>query len=366
MGAIKEEKTKYYDCEKLWNTNAVYLIPYGMRSNGKSYSFRGKVLKEFRDKGDKFLYLRRYETDIKTTAVEQYFDLNQIKDIFENKYDCVMCKSNEIWLGHYDEDEGKNVRDVHVGYYCALNQAEHYKSWSRLEECKTIIFEEFITTGLYLNKNNPNSRTSNEPELLMHFISTVFRLNRGRVVLIGNNVSQICPYWDFLLGDKSSKVFEQPRGTIEIYHVHNGDNGTIDIAVENCNVLNYKNNMFVGNAEKQIVRGEWEVNTYPQRPKGKWLTVLPISLSYLQFNFNILIQQNNEGELIAFVYPSDKLYDWLYTDKFLTSRFVKPRIDGQYNHEKLLIDLWKHNKFCYQDNLTGTNFNTLLTQYQFI
>lgn len=364
MGILKEDTTKYYSANKLWETDASYMIPYGVRSNGKSYAFRGKVLEDFRDNGNLFVYLRRWDIDIKPSAVEQYFNIEQIIQIFNGKYDCVICRQNEIWLGHYDEELGKQVKDVVCGYYCALNMAEHYKSWSKLEQCKTILFEEFITNRLYLQ----TALGETEPEMLMHFVSTCFRLNKGRVVLIGNNISQICPYWEFFLGSKENvkKVFSAPPGSIDIYNVHNGEDGTVKIAIENCNVVKYNNTMFIGNAQKQIVRGEWEVNTCNKRPKGKWENLFCVTVSFLQFNFNLLLQINEDGERIVFVYPSDKIEYWLYTDRFITNNHTKPKIDGVLPFEKIYRELYANNKFCFSDDLTGTNFKTLLTQYKFI
>ena len=68
----------------------------------------------------------------------------------------------------------------------ALSASTHYKS-TQYPFVKNMIFEEFVTDGLYLQ---------NECNLLMQLVSTVFRNRKdGKVFLIGNTISRVCPYF---------------------------------------------------------------------------------------------------------------------------------------------------------------------------
>lgn len=95
-----------------------------------------------------------------------------------------------------------------------------------------ILYEEFITDNSYLY---------DEPRQLQQFVSTVARSEKLTVILIGNTLSRVCPYFsEWCL----EGVLKQKQGTIEIYHFHT-EKGIVDIAVEYCANADTSENMFL-------------------------------------------------------------------------------------------------------------------------
>ena len=68
------DKQKFYDLQPLLDTQCKWLILYGMRSNGKSFSVKRHVILDAYNNGRGFVYLRRWAEDIKEKEVASYFD----------------------------------------------------------------------------------------------------------------------------------------------------------------------------------------------------------------------------------------------------------------------------------------------------
>lgn len=343
-------KKKYYDITNLFNTGAQYMMLLGQRANGKSYQVKHKVIEEFLENGSKFIYLRRWQRDIKTAAVEKYFDDVDIPKITNGEWEGIYCWQGSIYL-YKVNDKGKKIKKE-MGMYCALNEAERYKSWAFVG-FDNIIYEEFITDQAYL---------PNEPTRLQQFISTVVRLNTAHVYLVGNTLSRVCPYFNEWSLEGTIK---QKQGTIEIYHYHDFDGDVIDIAVENCANTANQNKMFFGRAGKQIVTGEWDVKNMPKllQPLENYEMIYEVLLEYQSFKFvlQLLVEPEDGGRLI-YVYPytghrhiNRKLSD-VFSDKPNISR----KLNRAKKPEFYMIDCILNDKICFSDNLTGTDFMTVL------
>ena len=353
--------TVYYSIKKLASTFAQYLIPYGMRGNGKSYSARDEVYERYNNIEHKyhgrFVYLRRWQDDIKSKEVEKYFDRKQFKKAFPDA-DGLVASSNEIWT-YINLKNGRKQKVEHIGYYCALNEAERYKSWV-FEDVKTIIYEEFITDKTYLD---------DEPAKLMHLVSTILRHELGQVILIGNTVSQINPYFEYW--KMTEDVLKLKKGEIKLFSYHEvselGIDNVVELAVEYCENINIKNNMFFGQVAKQITSGDWETKEYPKRPKGKWETLYEVGVRFLSFYYVMQLQVNEETDnIIVFVYKTDREVERILTEKFNPDFQCTPKLLYDRRPEELIKQCFDRNKVCYLDNQTGTNFNTLLDKYKFI
>lgn len=353
--------TQFYSIKKLAETGVQYLIPYGMRGNGKSYSARDEVYErynkpEHRFHG-KFVYLRRWQDDIKSREVEKYFDKKQFKKAFPDA-DGITAYSNEIWT-YVNLKNGKKQKIEQIGYYCALNEAERYKSWV-FEDVKTIIYEEFITDKTYLD---------DEPAKLMHLVSTILRHEVGQVILIGNTVSQINPYFEYW--HITEEVLKLNKGEIKLFSYHElnefGVDNVVELAVEYCQKIDVKNNMFFGQVAKQITEGDWETKEFPKRPKGNWDTIYEVGVRFMSFKYIMLLQVDEDtGDLITFVYKSDRDVDRILTEKFVPNFMSTPKLLYDRKPEELIRQCFSRNKVCYLDNQTGTNFTTLLEKFRFI
>lgn len=339
-------KKQYYDISNLMKVDATYKLLIGQRANGKSYQVKLRLaLKKAFKEHKKFIYLKRWEKDIKQDNVSSYFDDMPVLEITEDKYSGVMAYQGYIYFYNVD-DEGKIVKGEKIGRYCALRLNERYKS-QVFEGYEDIIFEEFITDGQYLE---------DEPRKLMQFVSTVFRHKRGTVWMIGNTLSRVCPYFNewCLTG-----TLRQTPGTIEVYHFKVNDE-TVNVAVEYCANTNYKNTMFFGQAAKQIVSGEWDVYDMNHLPgeQSDYECVYKMLVEYQAFRFcmNLLIDAN--GGKIVFIHPQTTRtkFDRILTDRFSLNPLISARLNPKRKAEAHIQECFKQNKVCYSDNLTGTDF----------
>ena len=346
-------RRKHYSIKSLLKTKASYMILLGMRSNGKSYQVKETVLTAAYSDNVNFVYLRRWREDIKMASVEAYFEDSPIEKITEGEYSGVCAYQGYIFFCNYT-DEGKALKGKRIGRYCALNEAQRYKSQAFVNY-RYIVYEEFITDEVYL---------SNEPNKLQQFVSTVARLDELTVFLIGNTMSRVCPYfseWNL------QGTLRQKQGTIEVYHIHTLNDKVVDIAVENCTAIKNDSGMFFGSAAKQIVTGEWDVKESPKLPK-KILEYdecyrLVVKFQLMQFHLSLLIDEN--GDVVLYIFPAKhiKKNARIITDEFIPKPEVTRHINKRSKAELKMLECWLQEKVCYSDNLTAADFNNINKQY---
>ena len=340
----------YYDISEMLKTNAEYMMLLGQRSNGKSYQVKKTVLEDFYFNETKFIYLRRWKADIKQKEVSTYFDDIPIAKYTNREYNSVRAMNGFIYLCKIED--GLIVEKREMGRYCALNEYERYKSQVFMNY-KNIVYEEFITDSIYLN---------DEPKLLQQFVSTVARLDKIRVFLIGNTLTRVCPYFhEWCL----ENVLKQKQGTIEIYKYHMEDNVEVKIAVEYCANTNNKNTMFFGQAAKQIVTGEWDVKEVPKLPRQlyEYEKIYEVMVVYQAFKFVLeLLIEPKEGGVIIFVYPytSNRKIQRVITDEFSDKPYISSKLDIDKKPELLMLKALRMYKVCYSDNLTGSDFSKVI------
>ena len=351
-------KKKYYNLSKLLECGCNWNILYGMRANGKSYAVKEHALKQAFNKGVKFVYLRRWSEDIKTKDVDTYFDDIDVKKITGGKYNGVMAYQGFFYFSYIDEEAEKEARGPQIGRYCSLNQGERYKS-QVFNDYDIIIFEEFLTNKIYLgSSDNP------EPKQLMQFVSTVSRDRDIKVFMIGNTISRVCPYfseWGL------SGVMQQKPGTIDIYHLR-GENGVVDIAVENCEVVETKSKMFFGNSSKQITSGEWEVNDCPKllKPYAYYDMLYEIDIQYGDFKYIMQLMCDGEtGGTFVYIYPntSGRKINRVITNVFHVDPYITNGLNPRIRAEQMIARCFREGSVCYSDNLTGTDFKQILANY---
>ncbi len=356
------KSSKYYNIKNLLATKAQYLMMLGQRSNGKSYQVKETILRDAYDyiksdgkEGTRFIYLRRWVTDIKAKSVKAYFDdftefdkngKLAIQELTKGEYIDI-----EAWNGYVSfvgiDEKGEKFKSNPIGRYCALNEYERYKSQAFINY-RNIAYEEFITDSVYLD---------DEPTQLQQFVSTVLREEEGRVFLIGNTLSRVCPYFNEWCLDG---VLKQKQGTIEIYHHHIKDD-VVNIAVEYCANANVKNTMFFGQSAKQIVSGEWDTKEVPKLPRKleDYERVYEVSVVYQSFKFILdLLIEPEEGGVIVYIYPNtnDRKIDRIITEQFSDSPFISARLDTTKRPEYMIAECFRKGKVCYSDNLTGADF----------
>ena len=345
------KKINYYDISNMLKTEAQYMMLLGQRANGKSYQAKKTALEEAYKNNKKFVYLRRWQADIKVKYVNAYFGDMPIKKITKGEFSGVEAWGNTLYFTKEDEN-GKKIKAKEIGRYCALNEYERYKSWAFVDY-SYILYEEFITDDLYL---------MDEPRLLQQFVSTVARNARLTVLLIGNTLSRVCPYFsEWCL----EGVLKQKIGTIEIYHYHVEDS-IINIAVEYCQNANAENKMFFGQTAKQIVSGEWDTKDVNKLPKNKeyYEKIYEIKIKYQSFKFILeLLVDDRTGGTICFVYPltkDRKVYRQI-SDEFSDDIAITKKLDTSKKPEQMIANCIKLDKICFSDNLTGADFSHVIS-----
>ena len=141
MSSIKQV---HYNIDKITECDANFNIIYGEKSNGKSYQVKHKkAIEHYLETGKRFILMRRWQADLTTLWIEQYFQDVDVEKLTDGKYNCISVWRKVIYLSTYNVETGKVVRGEKIGYTMALSTEQHYSGGSFLD-VDTIIFEEFM------------------------------------------------------------------------------------------------------------------------------------------------------------------------------------------------------------------------------
>lgn len=173
------ETLKYYSFGPVMSRNAQYNFIIGARGLGKTYGAKKKAIKDFITRGDQFIYLRRYSTELKSSLPTIFADIfHEFPDYdFDVKGFTLLCRR-----------KGEKKWDI-IGYGVALSKAQQKKSVA-YPDVKTIIFDEFIIDKGAVHYLPEEARAFND------FYSTVDRWkDKTRVFFLANSVSIMNPYF---------------------------------------------------------------------------------------------------------------------------------------------------------------------------
>lgn len=352
-------KGKYVQQKVIEGIDANYTILLGERSNGKSYASKSMVFQHCYNTGRELIVLKRFDLEIKDSMIVNYFSDIPIQAITKGAYTCVDVYRKEIYLSNIDEKTTKIVHGKKIGYVHSLASDEHYKSLS-FPKVDYILYEEFISKDArYLY---------NEPDRLQHYVSTIYR-NRsdGKVIMIGNTISRICPFYTEWSLDK---IPHQKQGTIDYYTKHNDNGSDTVIAVYLTDSLNVNSGMFFGNSAKTITKGAYEVNTYPHLPESvhRYKLLYQFVLEYDSFKFLCQLLEHHEHSDQVTWYISPKTSEIknntrVFSNKYSLDPLYSTSLKQVYDSEKRVISMLLSGQVCYSDNLCGTEFNNLLKYF---
>lgn len=350
------DKKGYYTLKDILREKCLYNIILGERAPGKSYAAKKETLEyAFKTGKASIALVRRFEDDIKNAAMTEYFDDNNenkgapgdIKKITGGLYTDVACIRGELFFCNRDEITGKYIAGQKCGRVFAMNIDLRYKS-RQFPELHDIIFEEFVTNQYYLR---------DEPMRFQQLVSTLLRKREGRVFMIANTISRVCPYFqDWAL----KGIPKMQPGQIDRYRIDE-----TDIAVEMCPSRKEKSRMFFGRASKAIQGGQWETDNFPSLP-GSYKDYDCIYSLYVEaagfiFKLDLLIDDN--AEQIVFCYPFTKSVKEsipVITDRFSPDPMIRPYLLRRIPAEKIIGDLIQLRKICYSSNLTGSDFTAAI------
>lgn len=177
----------YYNIDALLSRNGVINMVVGPRGNGKTYAAKRLVIKRGVERGDEFIYLRRYNTELR--SVDNWF--SDIAHEFPDYEFRVTGKRAEYKLKADIDD--KKAKWTTIGYFVPLSKGQQFKSVP-FPNVKWIVFDEFIIERGHVRYLN------DEVKSFLDFYSTVDRWqDRVRAILLGNTISVMNPYfieWD--------------------------------------------------------------------------------------------------------------------------------------------------------------------------
>lgn len=357
-----EEEIEYYSLDMLLSKNATYSIVVGERSNGKTYASLYFALEDYVKNGRQVGIVRRWKEDIIGRRAggmwEGIVANGVVEDLTDGEYTGIHYWNGKYHLCTYSE-EGRplyNEEDV-LGYTFALSDNEHNKSVS-FPYIGTIIFDEFITSHLYLK---------DEFVMFMNTVSTIVRKRTDvKILMLGNTVSRYNPYF-IEMGLKHANKMEQ--GTIDVYNYGEGD---LTVAVEYASASESRdeNNFYFAFDNPKldmITDGAWELDLYPHKP----LDFTPKDILFIFFI--IFDEQVYQCEIVAvddvsfiFIHRKttplkDKENDLIYTEEY------QPRLNYSRNVYKPINKiqkkiLWYFNtdRVFYQDNEVGDSIDNYL------
>lgn len=356
---------KYYNPTKVLNKKCIYTVVFGERSNGKTYAFLYKGLKDYFESGKvkQLAYIRRWKEDVIGKRASKIFnginENNVVRELSNGEYDTVIYRNGSLFVAKIGEDNKPiyNPMTDCLGYLFALSDTEHDKS-TTYPNVVNIVFDEFLTRNVYL------------PDEFVTFMNTISTIVRDRgdvnIFMLGNTVNRFSPYFQEM-GLKHVKAMEQ--GTIDVYKY--GDS-TLSVAVEYCSSSNIKkksNKYFAFDNPKleMITGGAWELSIYPHLPiKYKPQDIL--FTYFIQFNSSTYQCEIIEKDNLFFTYIHEKttpiknedddlIYSFDYVPKLNYNRnILKPINKLQQRITWFIVN----DRVFYQNNEVGDSIKNYL------
>lgn len=168
----------WYDYSRVLSYGkAMFIFIIGERGVGKTYGAKKWCINKFIKKGEQFIYLRRYKTELRESAGDTDKFFKALYNEFPNH--TFKITGNKIYCDNKV-----------MGYTIALSTSNILKSTS-FDGVTTIIYDEFIIDkGCY-------HYLQNEVEAMLETTETIARLRNIRVLFLGNAISITNPYFTY-------------------------------------------------------------------------------------------------------------------------------------------------------------------------
>lgn len=177
----KDMNDLHYDGKLCISKHRFLNLILSMRGGGKSFWFKRYAVENYLKTGQKFIYMRRYQTDIEKALASK--DGSFWNDLLIEGY----------FLDHEVKEDmnGFYIDGNQCGYYVALSSAVSRKSIS-YKDVSIVIYEEFL---LKRGKIRP---LKNEPEELLDFLNTVDRYeDRVTCFCLANTIDYANEYFQY-------------------------------------------------------------------------------------------------------------------------------------------------------------------------
>ena len=348
-------KTKYYSLKNILSRNALYNVIIGERSNGKTYAALEYGLKQYFNNGGEMAIIRRWNDDFRgkrgATVFTALENNGVITKLSRGEWTGVYYWGGRWYFCRYTDENKLEKSEKPFCYAFSLTAQEHDKS-SSYPNIQTIIFDEFLTRGMYL---------PDEFILFMNCLSTIIRdRDNVKIFMLGNTVNQYSPYFSEM-GLEHIKSMKQ--GDIDLYTY--GNSG-LTVAVEFSDSANKKpsNKYFAfDNPRLQMITGVgnvWELDIYPHCP-CKYAPKDILYTYFIKFDGNILqceIIMKNNG-IFTYIHKKttelqNRQTDIIYSPEDSTQPNYFKYINRPVNNlQQQIYQLFTIGKIFYQDNKTG-------------
>ena len=193
------DENMYYNVNNTLSRNRLFNFVVGPRGAGKTYGAKKRVMKNWLDKGEQFVYLRRYHTEMPASQMKNFFS-----DVYKEYPDHQWISGNGVF-----RCDGEVI-----GWYFALSKAQMLKSIP-FPNVTLIVFDEFvINTGMY-------HYLQNEVTNFLECYSTIARDRDVPVLFLSNSVSYTNPYFLFFELSLEEGQRVKLKGDISLEYVEN-------------------------------------------------------------------------------------------------------------------------------------------------
>ena len=336
-----------------------YLMLLGERSGGKSYAVKSLCIEDAYKNHKLFIYLKRYDLEVKDSLCVSYFADMPVQEMTNGEYSCIDVFRKGIYLANTDPETGKVTRGQKIGICHALSGAEHYKSLA-FPDVDAIIYEEFISmNGQYIY---------NESDALQQYVSSIYRNNRkGKVFLVGNTISRICPYYS----DWNLETTKMKPGDTKSFTQENENGPDTVITVYITPSLNTNTGMFFGRASKNITQGAYATTPQPRLPDNirNYNIIYRVVLHHdnLMFLMQLLQHKEEPDQITWYVCPKTTKIEKgtrVVSTKFSTDPYHTMLLEGITKQEQEIFKMLLAGRVCFCDDLTGTEFYNLLPKFR--
>lgn len=184
----EEVKLKWFDIAPyIKKYDAEIYMFMGARSCGKSYSCLKFLLKRYKKYQEKFVYLRRWNDDVKQFQCETLIKQELVDEVFGEGYE-IKYRNHVFTLCHtYENENGKEVTDKEtIAYSLAISDSHHIKGMNFVNT-PWVMFDEFIEMG--------NHELASEYNKYEQIISTIKRTNKIKIIMLCNLISKYSSYF---------------------------------------------------------------------------------------------------------------------------------------------------------------------------
>lgn len=308
----KKLNIKWYSLNNILEHKAQYYMIFGERSNGKSFAVDTYVIDKFFEDGSEFVFVKRFEEDLKPKYMSQVFADDLEKYLLE-KYNHRIKFYRGQWL-LWEEGESDKIGDCKIfGYALSIANVNRTKATS-YPKVNTILFEEFMSIDC--------SYLPDELNLFLNLVSTVVRYRHNvKVFMLANAISKFSPYSTALgirlhrikKGEIITKEYTDKKGFKTRFAIERSENVNVFDNNQNTSKIVYNN---FGNAGvgQMITSGDFEVHAHPRRIANVTFDELrqnkndiiigkkhslPFVIKYEDYFYRIFLY-SNEKNIIAF------------------------------------------------------------------